>query len=75
VEVLSPTNTPAEMHAKVGDYLVAGTRLVWVVDPEQRTVTVYDSLLAPRTLAEEDILEAGDVVPGFRARVGEFFGA
>lgn len=75
VEVLSPTSTPGEMHAKVGDYLAAGTRSVWIVDPERRTVTVHDSLLSPRVLAEDEFLEAGDVVPGFRVRVGEFFEA
>ena len=73
VEVLSPTNTPAEVHAKVGDYLAAGTRSVWVVDSERRTVAVYESLLSPRVLAEQDILVAGDVVPGFSVRVGELF--
>lgn len=73
VEILSPTNTRSEMHAKVGDYLAGGTRSVWLVDPEHRTVTVYDALLSPRVLAESDILEAGDALPGFRARVGDFF--
>ena len=73
VEVRSPTNTPAEMHAKVGDYLAAGARCVWIVDPERRIVTVYASLLSPRVLAEGDALEAGDVLPGFSVRVGEFF--
>jgi len=73
VEVLSPTNTRSEMHAKVGDYLAGGTQSVWVVDPEHRTVMVYDALLSPRLLTENDILEAGDALPGFRARVGDFF--
>jgi Uma2 family endonuclease len=73
VEVLSPSNTPAAMHAKVADYLAAGTRCVWVVDPEAQAVTVYASLLSPRRLGEDETLDGGDVVPGFRARVGEFF--
>ena len=73
VEVLSPTNTRSDMHAKVGDYLAGGTRSVWVVDPEHRTVTVYDSLLSPRVLAESEVLEAGDVLPGFHVTVREFF--
>ncbi len=73
VEVLSPSNTPAAMHAKVADYLAAGTRRVWVVDPEAQTVTVYRSLLAPYRLGEDETLGGDDVVPGFRVRVGEFF--
>ena len=73
VEVLSPSNTPAGMHAKVADYLAAGTRLVWVVDPEGRVVRAYDTLLAPRVLGCGETLDGGDVVPGFRVRVEEIF--
>ena len=73
VEVLSPSNTPAAMHAKVADYLAAGTRCVWVVDPEAQTVTVYRSLLAPYRLGEDETLDGDDVVVGFRVRVGEIF--
>jgi Uma2 family endonuclease len=73
VEVLSPSNTPAGMHAKVADYLAAGARRVWVVDPEARTVTIYATLLWPRRLGEEAILDGEDVVPGFQARVREIF--
>lgn len=75
VEVLSPGNAHAEMHAKIGDYFAGGTRLVWVVDPESRTVTVYESLLSPRVLAQSDVIDGGDVVPGFSARVGDLFEA
>jgi Uma2 family endonuclease len=73
VEVLSPGNTPAAMHAKVADYLAAGTRCVWVVDPESQSVTVYASLLSPYKLGEDETLDADDIVPGFRVRVGEIF--
>ena len=73
VEVLSPSNTPAAMHAKVADYLAAGTRRVWVVDPEMQTVTVYASLLGPDRLGEVDTLRGDDVVPGFQVRVSELF--
>jgi Uma2 family endonuclease len=73
VEVLSPSNTRASMHAKVADYLAAGTRRVWVIDTEARTVSVYGSLLFPRVLAPTDFLEGEDVVPGFRVQVEELF--
>ena len=73
VEVLSPSNTPAAMHAKVADYLAAGTRCVWVVDPESQTVTVYASLLWPHTFGQDEMLDGDDVVPGFRVRVGDLF--
>ena len=73
VEVLSPSNTPASMHGKVADYLAAGTRRVWVIDSETRTVAVYATLLAPRILSTTDFLEGEDVVPGFRVRVSDLF--
>jgi len=73
VEVVSPSNSPVELHAKVADYLAAGTRLVWVVDPEVETVTVYRDLLAPRTLLASDSLAGEDVVPGFQVEVAELF--
>jgi Uma2 family endonuclease len=73
VEILSPSNTPASMHAKVADYLAAGTRRVWVVDSETHTVAVYATLLAPRILSTTDFLEGEDVVPGFRVRIADLF--
>jgi len=73
VEVLSPSNTATGMHAKVADYLAAGTRRVWVVDPEVHAVTVYASLLWPQVLREDELLEGDDVIPGFQVRVGELF--
>jgi Uma2 family endonuclease len=73
VEVLSTSNTPSQVRAKVADYLAAGTRCVWVADVSSQSVTAYRSLLAPRTLLAEDILDGEDVLPGFRVNVGELF--
>jgi Uma2 family endonuclease len=74
VEVLSPSNTMSEIHDKVLDYLDAGTRLVWVVDPASRTVTVYRSRDDIRLLRADDEIGGADVLPGFRCRVSELFG-
>src|SRR5260221_4880252 len=41
VEVVSPSNKPEEMHQRAGEYLSAGSKLVWIVDAETRTVDVY----------------------------------
>lgn len=75
VEVLSPSNTPAVVHAKIADYLAAGTLLVWVIDPDpdRETVTAYRSLLSPRVYSGDDDLDGEDVVPGFRISVAEVF--
>jgi Uma2 family endonuclease len=73
VEVLSPSNTPAGVRAKIADYLAAGARVVWTVDAEARTVTVYETLLRPQVFGEDQFLDGGEVVPGFRVRAGEIF--
>ena len=73
VEVLSPSNRPGEIRVKTAEYLAAGAMAVWVVDPGERTVTVWRSLFAPRTLAEDDTLDGEDILPGFSTLVGEIF--
>ena len=63
VEVMSPGDTSNEVKEKVTDWLDAGTRAVWVVDPRRRTVSVYRSMTDVTRLAEGDELDGGDVVP------------
>lgn len=55
------------------EYLASGTRLVWVVDPATRSVAVYRSRDDIRLLTEGDVLEGGDVLPGFRLSIAELF--
>lgn len=73
VEVLSPTNTASEIQAKVRDYLAHGTRLVWVIDPDVPTVTVYRADGSTQSLQASDVLRGEDVVPGFALQVAELF--
>ncbi len=71
VEVVSPNDRASDVLAKVYDWLDAGCRAVWVVDPHTRTVTVYRSRQQIATLGAEDELTGDDVVPGFRMPVTE----
>jgi Uma2 family endonuclease len=73
IEVRSPSERPAEVHAKIADYLAAGTRLVWVVDAGPRSVVVYRALLSPRTLLGHDVLDGEEILPGFRLPIAELF--
>ena len=73
VEVLSPSERPADVHAKIGDYLEAGARLVWVIDPSRRQVRVHRTLLRPLTLVETAMLDGEDVLPGFSVQVARLF--
>ena len=73
VEIVSPSNTLSEIQDKIFDYLDAGTRLVWVVEPRGRTVTVYRSRDDIRILTSSQEIEGGEVLRGFRVEVSEFF--
>jgi Uma2 family endonuclease len=73
IEVLSPSDRPREVLGKVSDYLTAGSRLVWVVDPLNEEVQVFRSPFTPRNLAGDDVLDGEDVLPGFHLRVASIF--
>lgn len=73
VEVISPNNRTGDTHKKVLELLRAGTRLVWVAYPDTQTVVVHTPN-GSRTLEADEVLEGGEVLPGFMLRVGEIFG-
>jgi len=73
VEVLSPTDRAGDMLAKVQDWLRAGSRAVWVIDPANQTVSVYDDRNQTVTLNTSDELTGGEVLSGFRIPVAEIF--
>jgi Uma2 family endonuclease len=73
VEVISPGDTYTEVEEKVNDWLNAGSRMVLVLNPRTRTVTVYASLTDVVRLTESDTLDGGEVLPGFTCRVAELF--
>jgi Uma2 family endonuclease len=69
VEVLSPHDRPGETLGKIGDWLNAGTRMVWVIDPSRREARVYRQDGTEVVLGETDSLRGEDVVPGFSCAV------
>lgn len=73
VEVISPTDRPHEVLAKVQDWLDAGCRLLWLVDPKTRTVSVHRAGCKTEVLGTADQLRGEDVVPGFILPVAEIF--
>ena len=64
-EVLSPDDRPGEALAKVGDWLSADCRLVWVVDPERRVARVYRADGSETIVTADGSLDGEDVLPGF----------
>ena len=72
-EVISPNDRYSEVRPTVDEYLAAGTPMVVLVDPRNREVVVFHASGARLELAEDDVLEGGDVVPGWRLPVRETF--
>jgi Uma2 family endonuclease len=73
VEVVSPSNTAIELREKAAEYLVAGSRLVWVLYPKTRTAVVYREGGEAQLLRGDDRLEGGAVLPGFSIALSELF--
>lgn len=73
VEVLSESNTDAEMKRKREEYFAAGVRLLWIVDGKTRTAKVYTGQEESVVLRGEHVLEGGTVLPGFALPLKELF--
>jgi Uma2 family endonuclease len=75
IEILSPEERPSGIRAKVDEYLSAGVPLVVVVDPDARSVTLSRRLLPSVVFGDEDdVIDLGDVIPGFSCELREIFG-
>jgi Uma2 family endonuclease len=73
VEVLSPSDNPVDVQQKVRDWLEGGARLVWVVTPQARAVTVYHPDGSARLLRDQEVLEGEQVLPGLAIPLDEIF--
>ena len=69
VEVISPRDKVLELEAKIDAYLTAGVREVWVISPQRCTAKVYQLDGQNVSLRQIDMLDGGEIVPGFRCRV------
>jgi Uma2 family endonuclease len=76
IEVVSPNDLYYAVEAKVREYQEAGVRLIWVLNPDLRSIKVYErDSRRTFSLSVEDELTGGDVVPGFRCPVSSLFPA
>ncbi len=73
VEVISPSDRLTDVNDKVTIYIAAGVRMVWTVEPLRRRVTVYTADRHARLLVDDDMLDGGDVLPGFKLPVSSIF--
>jgi Uma2 family endonuclease len=73
IEVVSPSDRPAEVRQKAARYLEAGVSLLWLVEPKHRGVTVFRPGRPAVFRNEAEMLDGEDVVPGFRLPIVELF--
>src|SRR5207237_123151 len=73
VEVLSPDDRWVAVDRKVREYLSAGSKAVWVVNPESETVWVFETGTVARVLGRAEKIEGGSALPGFRVALKGFF--
>ncbi len=74
IEVKSPSDRKRAMRRKAEKYLMGGTRLVWLVFPDERIIEVYDLQAEDvQTVGMDDTLSGSDVLPGFAVKVADIF--
>ena len=73
VEIRSPNDRSGEVQQKVADYFAAGVQLVWLVDPDERTVEAWTSGGLDRRCTAAETIDGGTVIPGLRCPVARFF--
>lgn len=73
VEVLSPSDTIEGVHGKIVEYFGNDTKLAWIVNPEEQTVTVYRSPCPHKLLTNKDTLDGEDILDGFSVPVAALF--
>ena len=73
VEVRSDSNTWPELREKARRYLEHGTQMVWLVDTDEREVEIHRAGEPAQTLRNDDVIEGGALLPGFRVSVRELF--
>ena len=73
IEIRSPEQSRRKLREKAKEMLHAGAKIVWIVDPEDRTATIYRRPDEGRELGESATITGEDVLPGFSCKVAEFF--
>jgi Uma2 family endonuclease len=73
VEIISPNDLYGKVKGKIHEYLAAGVREVWIVEPEFKMITIYRAQTDFTVFSEEDELRSEALLPGFRLKLSELF--
>jgi Uma2 family endonuclease len=72
-EIRSPNDKPNALIAKIGEYLKSGVKIVWLVDYEERDISIHRPNTNPIVLKGDQELTGGDELPGFSCKVADLF--
>jgi Uma2 family endonuclease len=73
VEIWSPDNSMPSLRSKAREYLAAGTRCVWLIDPRRRAVELHAPGRPITTLTGGDTLDGAGILPGFELPLSRLF--
>jgi len=73
VEILSPSNTTAEMEKKLKEYFATGARLVWYIEPELKAARAFIAVDKYEDILSDGVLRGRDVLPGFELALARLF--
>ncbi|MGH2584671.1 MAG: Uma2 family endonuclease [Dehalococcoidia bacterium] len=73
IEVLSPSDRMVEVNRTIRDYFLAGTRLVWVIDPDDRSALVYHADRPVEIVGPDGTIDGENVLPGFSLLLAELW--
>lgn len=73
VEIVSPSDTARQMNRKVRQYLAAGTRAVWLVYPDTKSVHVFEPGIIVRVVEFDGVVSSPAAIPGFELPVRDIF--
>jgi len=73
VEIRSASQPPADLDKKLGQYLAAGTQVVWVVEPNRRRAVLHKAETTQREITEDQLLEDAKLLPGVRILLRDAF--
>lgn len=74
IEVVSPNDRYSEIDEKVEIYLQDGVKLIWIIDPQRRKVTIHaPDLENPIVLKGDAVLDGGEILPGFQISLAKLF--
>ncbi len=73
VEIVSPSDKYSDIHRKIDKYKADGVRLIWIVDPERKSIAIHTRAQGFSELTGEVMLSGGDVLPGFELALTDIF--